>query len=29
MGGGEEKLSQAINLFCDMQDKMVQIMKAA
>ncbi|BCR91001.1 transaldolase family protein [Aspergillus chevalieri] len=28
-GGSEEKLSQAINLFCDMQDKMVQIMKAA
>ncbi|OJJ80652.1 transaldolase family protein [Aspergillus glaucus CBS 516.65] len=26
-GASEEKLSQAINLFCDMQDKMVQIMK--
>lgn len=28
-GASEEKLLQAINLFCDMQDKLVQIMKSA
>ncbi|PLB45986.1 transaldolase [Aspergillus steynii IBT 23096] len=27
-GASEEKLTQAVNIFCDMQDKLVQVMKA-
>ncbi|KAB8274087.1 hypothetical protein BDV30DRAFT_226190 [Aspergillus minisclerotigenes] len=27
-GASEEKLTQAVNIFCDMQDKLVQIMKS-